>query len=140
LYSLGMAHTLTIKQVCLLLVGGIVAAELWVMLFGLWAVFDTPLLKLCFRAGLSASVAASISLTLFASASAVVFTVLLRLFFHRGFLMAAALFITAFLACFVVSAAFTDEPLSLLASLSNVWVFSLLFGVCVGFTKVTSHA
>src|SRR5450755_4652445 len=81
LLSLGMARVLTIKQSLLLVVGGVVAAELWVALFGLWAIFDTPLLKLGVGAGLGVSAAAYISMCLFALGSATMFTLPLLLFF-----------------------------------------------------------
>jgi hypothetical protein len=88
-----MARPLTIKQLLLLIAGGAVSAVLSVVLFSLWAVYDTPLLKFGFSIGLHAPAVAWISMSLFALSCAIVFTLLLRLFFRGNFLAAAAVFI-----------------------------------------------
>ena len=131
---------LTLKQSLLLVVGGVVAAELWVTLFGIWAVFDTPLLKFGLGVGLSVVAAAFISMSLFALVSAIMFTLPLSLFFRRSLVAAAAVFISGFLATFVIPALFESEPFSLLSSLSNVWFFFLSFGLCVALVRIFRHA
>src|ERR1700676_1254784 len=101
-----MAHILPMKQLVVVLAIGILAAWLWVWLLGLWAVYDTPLLKLGLAARLGIRGIRLISLSLFALISALMFTVPLWLFFKHQLLPAAAVFVTAFLLCFVVPAAF----------------------------------
>ena len=135
-----MARALTLKQSVVLVIGGVAAAWLWTVLFGLWAIFDTPLLKFGFSLGLGAPVVMLVSMSLFAIVSALAFAVSLRLFFPHSFTSAAAVFIVAFLAAFVLPAVFSSEPASLLASLSGVWLFLGCFALCVGLVRVVRHA
>ena len=119
---------------------GIIAAWLWVALFGLWAAYDTPLVKFGLRLGFGVPAVGGISLSLFGLASAIIFTISLRLFFRHRFLAAAVVFLVAFLGSFIVPALFDSEPLALLASLANLWVFVLLFAGCVSLVAVFRHA
>ena len=128
------------KQSVLAVAGGIAAAWVWVALFGLWAVYDTPLVKLGFTLGFGVPTVTWASLSLFALVSAIAFTLSLWLIFRQKFLAAAIVFIVAFLGAFIIPALFDSEPIALLASLSNLWVFVIFFGLCVSFIVVSRHA
>lgn len=135
-----MARTLTPKQLVILVIVGLIAAWLWAALFGLWAVFDTPILKVGFSLGIRPSIVVFASMSIFAIVSALAFTVPLRWLFPHSFTSAATVFIVAFLAAFVLPAVFSDEPVSLLASLGGVWLFLGFFALCVGLGRVVHHA
>ena len=135
-----MARALTLKQSVVLVIAGAAAAWLWAVLFGFWAIFDTPLLKFGFSLGLGAPVVMLVSMSLFAIVSALAFTVPLRLLFPHSLPSAAAVFIVAFLAAFVLPAVFSGEPASLIASLGGVWLFLGFFALCVALVRVVRHA
>ena len=127
-------------QILALVAGGVLGAWLWVSLFGLWAVYDTPLLNLGFAAGLGISSTSFISLSLFAFVSAVFFTLPLWLFFKHRLLAAFSVFVAAFLLSFVVPAAFDGNGVALLAPFTGVWLFLLCFGLCVTIISRFRHA
>ena|SRR5712671_7187199 len=127
------------KRVLLLIVGGILSPYLWVWLFGLWAVYDTPLLNLGFRVGLGVWLASHISLSLFSFLTAALFIVPLRVFCRDSFPVAATIFIATFLLVFLASAFVSSEAASLL-SVSVLWLFVLLFAACAFLATRFHHA
>jgi len=135
-----MARTLTLKQLVVLVIAGVAAAWLWTVLLTLWVIFDTPLLKVGFSLGFGAPVVMLVSMSLFAIVSALAFTVALRMLFPHSFPSAAAVFIVAFLAVFVLPAVFSSELAPLLASLSGVWLFVGFFALWVALIRVVRHA
>lgn len=135
-----LALTMGPRNVALLIVAGLGAAWLWVWLFGLWTAYDTPLLKFGFGLGLGVLAASYTSLSLFALSIAVVASLVLRWFYRRSFLAAAAIFITAFLASFIIPAFFESDTLDLLLSLRDPWVFVVFFGLCVSLLMLRRHA
>lgn len=122
-------RSLSAKRIALLVVGGVIAAWLWVWLFGLWAAYDTPLLKLGLRSGFAASRMGGISIALFASLSAVLFALPLWLSSRRSFLASAAVSILAFFLCFVVPALLERDGISFLVSFTALWLFILFFSL-----------
>ncbi len=128
-------HKPSTKQTFLLIVSGIFSAWLWVWLFGLWAVYDTPLSKLGYSLGLSIPVVMGVSLSLFAFLSAVLFTVPLWLLAPRSFHISAVVFCAAFLLAFAISSIVSGEGLSDPASFITfgdlIWLFVLFFVLCV---------
>lgn len=135
-----MAHALNAKQSALIVAGGVAAAWIWVSLFSFWAIYDTPLVKFGLSLGLGVQTVARLSLSLFALITAIVFTLTLRIFSGRSFLPAAIVFIIAFLATFIVPAVFDSGAVALLTSLSSLWVFVMLFALCVTVLVLTRHA
>jgi hypothetical protein len=135
-----MAQMLPKSQILVLIVTGVLGAWLWVSLFSLWAVYDTPLLKLGFAVGLGVSPTSFLSLTLFALVSTAFFTLPLWLLFKRRLVVAASVFGAAFVLTFVVPVAFDGNRIALLASLTGMWLFLLCFGVCVTIISRFRHA
>ncbi len=133
-------HKPSTKQTFLLIVSGIFSAWLWVWLFGLWAVYDTPLLKLGYSLGLSVPVVTGVSLSLFAFLSAVLFTVPLWLLASRNFYISAVVFCTAFLLAFSIPSIVSGGGVSYLASFTTLWLFVLFFGLCVLLISRLRHA
>jgi hypothetical protein len=127
-------------NVALRIVAGLGAAWLWVWLFGLWTAYDTPLLKFGFGLGFGVLPASYMSLSLFALSIAAVASLVLRSFYRRSLLAAAAIFITAFLAAFIIPAFFESDTLGLLLSLRDLWVFVFFFGLCVSLLILRRHA
>jgi hypothetical protein len=127
------------KQALLLIVSGILSTYLWVWLFGLWAVYDTPLVKFGLSIGLGVSLTTYISSSLFSFLTAALFTVLLRLFFRGSFPVAATIFLATFLLAFLVSAFIGGEATSLF-SFSALWLFILLFAACAFVARRVLHA
>jgi len=124
-------HRPSTKQALLLVVSGMVLPWPWVRLFGLWVVYDTPLIKLGYSLGLSGPAVTWISLSLFALLSAVLFTVPLWWLTARSFYISAVVFCTAFLLAFLISSIVSGEGVSYLASFTTLWLFVLFFGLCV---------
>jgi hypothetical protein len=111
----------------------------WVWLFGLWIIYDTPLLQLGLGSGLSARSAAFVSLLVFCFLTATLFSAPLRLFYRATFLPAAAIFIGAFLFAFLLSGVLSGS-LALMLSFSTLWLFILLFAACVAVVTRFYHA
>jgi hypothetical protein len=127
------------KRAFLLIVTGMLSAYLWLWLFGLWAIYDTPLLKLSLSIGLGASITTLISSSLFAFLTAALFTVPLRLFCRDSFPVSATIFVAAFLLAFLVSA-FVGGQVASLFSFSTLWLFVLLFTACAFLATRFHHA
>jgi hypothetical protein len=114
------------KRAFLLIVTGTLSTYLWLWLFGLWAIYDTPLLRLGFSIGLGVWTTTYISLSLFALFTAALFTVPLRLLCQDSFPISATIFGATFLLAFLVSALLSADIASFF-SFSALWLFVLLF-------------
>jgi hypothetical protein len=125
-------RNLSAKRVVLLIFSGAIAAWLWVWLFGQWAIYDTPFLKLGIRSGL-ASYIGGISMAIFAFVSAVLFAVLLWLSSQRNLLASAAVSGSAFSLTFVLPALLCGDGITITSifSFTTLWLFVLFFGLCV---------
>lgn len=129
----------SVKHVLLLILSGALASFFWLWLFGLWAIYDTPLLQLGFRAGLGARSVNFISSLVFCLLTAAMFAVPLRLFCRALFLVASAIFIAAFVLVFFFSALLYGHT-ALLLSFWTLWLFILLFAACVVIVRQVHHA
>jgi len=127
------------KRAFLLIVAAVLSTYLWLWLLGLWAVYDTPLLKLGLRIGLGVWITTHISLSLFALLTAALFTVPLRLFCRDSFFVSATIFVGAFLLAFLVSA-FVGGEVAAFFSFSALWLFVLLFTACAFLATRFHHA
>jgi hypothetical protein len=123
-------RNLSATRIVLLIVCGIFAAWLWVWLFGQWAAYDTPFLKLGMRSGLASSIG-GISMAIFAFLSAAFFTIPLWLSTQRDLPASAAVSAFAFTLTFVIPALLDGDGLAALFSFTTLWLFVLFFGLCV---------
>ena len=138
--TIGNMHRPSARQALLLVVSGIFLSWPWVRLFGLWVVYDTPLVKLGYSLGLSGPAVTWISLSLFAFLSAVLCTVPIWLLTTRSFHISAVVFCTAFLLAFLISSIVSGQGVSYLASFTTLWLFVLFFGLCVLLISWLRHA
>lgn len=121
----------TTKQTILLIVSGVFYAWFWVWLLGLWAVYDTPLLKLGYSLGIGATVATGASSSIFAFLSAALCAVPLRLAVSRSLYISAVIFAATFLLVFIVPSIVNGEGISSFTLFTTVWLFILFFGLCI---------
>jgi hypothetical protein len=131
---------LSTKRIVVLIFTGVIAAWLWVWLLGLWAVYDTPLLKLGLHSGLTASSIGEISMALFALSTAALFTALLWLWSPRILLPSAIVSALAFSLVFLVPALLDGDGISFLSSFTALWLFLVFFGLCVLLAPKLRHA
>ncbi len=127
------------RRAFLLIVIGTLSTYLWLWLFGLWAIYDTPLVKLGLSIGLGVWIITYISLSLFALLTAALFTVSLRLFCRDSFPISATIFGATFLLAFLVSALLGSDVASFF-SFSALWLFILLFTACAFLATRFHHA
>ncbi|ADE11347.1 hypothetical protein Slit_1109 [Sideroxydans lithotrophicus ES-1] len=124
-------RNLSAKRIVVLIFCGVIAAWLWVWLLGLWAVYDTPLLKLGLLSGFTALSIGDISMALFALSTAGLFTALLCLWSRRSLLPSAVVSALAFSLVFLVPALLDTDGISFLSSFTALWLFVVFFGLCV---------
>jgi hypothetical protein len=115
----------SLQGAVLMLLAGGAGTFVWMYLFGLWVTIDTPLLKVIYELRLWPSRAPYISLSLFSMACAALFVFPIWFFMRRTLIVSAAIFITAFLAVFIVPVVMSNEPeiLDALSNISALWLF-----------------
>ena len=116
-------------QAFLIVLGGMLGAYVWVRFFTLWAIYDTPLLRLAAGSEGGFFLVSLFSLCLFSFLTAALFIAVLYAFYRHCFKVAAIIFGLAFFLSFAVSALIGGDTTSLI-SLSPLWWFIAFFIVC----------